>query len=654
MVASFVSVAPATCPVKLYGVVIQPMGWIHQLFLADELRPLGVQLHLGSEAEVLTGDFAGRTGTIKRVLESTDFQHINGYRREGWKIPLGEFAIVSPEPDKLARFQECDRAIDSLIDSWQVAAQAALMIERDELWAAAGYDSIRAYWMAKQEAAIARGVKSLTYERMLQLKGAAEVTETLEAHGVPVDVFSSEKSLRVVRSLPEDQQVAVATAVAAEHNATGRPVTEALVKRVSAEVIEGHKMTDVQQRYAPYGVFKPFTPDSRKNRQYRYIFEGPGTTRLFTDLGDAVIWFDAYLSHKVIRDDMGCPTCVGCTLISGAGECSRGHGHITHRRLWNMPGHCQAWEPKGEPAIAPNVAPEADGYQTVAEYLAAAGFEAEADDMINPDQDPPIAYRGWQIVTDSEERGMLSFSIRDSATEQWYSLLCMEGRFHGVDEDSAIAYSRAVIDRAMALGVKLSGQFSLLAVPAPAVNPQQSIHQRMTASAAGRKEPSPHDENNTPGDLWAPALIARGLERFTLDPMTNAASTVPAEVQWTKADDCFAQKDWRVADYVFMFSNPAFSLNEEFSSRFIQELEAGNIDEALILDKADSRTAWSQRLLSKASLIIRVYGYTKFENADRENGSATFPIELLYIGSYVDEMAQAYQPLGLITVPYKF
>jgi hypothetical protein len=135
--------------------------------------------------------------------------------------------------------------------------------------------------------------------------------------------------------------------------------------------------------------------------------------------------------------------------------------------------------------------------------------------------------------------------------------------------------------------------------------------------------------------------------------MTNADSTVPATVQWTAADDCFAQPTWRVGEQTFLFSNPAFSLNDDFSQRFIQELEAGHIDEALILDKADSRTAWGQRLLGKADLIIRIFGYTKFENADRENGSATFPLELLYYGPNVKQIAQAYQHLGLPTVPYR-
>lgn len=656
MVASFspTQTVDVAAPVELYGVVVESFGWIHQLFLAGGLEVAQGELKKEATVTVLVGEMTGSVGKVRRIVASTDFATINYYRTQGWKVPLGEFVIASPEPEKLARFHECDEAIDRLLDSWQAAAQAALEIERDQLWAVAGYPSVRAYWMAKRELADSRGVKGLTYERMLQLKGAAETTETLELSGVSVDVFTSEKSLRAVRSVPEAQQVAVASAVAAEHQATGRPVTELLVKKVSAEIAAGHTLADVQQRYAPYGVFKEFIPDGRKTRRFRYAFEAPGMGRLFTGLDDAVIWFDEHLSRKAPRTDMGCPTCAHCSpLAAGAGECSQGHGHITHRRLWNMPNHCQGWQAKGETAIAPPTAPAGDDYQSVAEYLAGAGFEAEADDMINPDQDPPIAYRGWHIVTDSEERGMLSFSIQDPAA-QWYSLLCMEGRFIGVDEDSAIAYSRAVIDRAIALGAKLSGQFSLLATPAPAVNPQQNIHQRMTASAAGRKEPSPHDENNSPAEMWAPALLARGMQQFTLDPMTNAASMVPAAVQWTKADDCFAQKNWRVADYVFLYANPAFSFNEEFSSRFTQELDAGNIDEALILDKADSRTAWSQRLLVKASLIVRVFGYTKFENPDRDNGAATFPVELLYFGSHVEEMAQAYQDLGLITVPYKF
>jgi hypothetical protein len=191
-----------------------------------------------------------------------------------------------------------------------------------------------------------------------------------------------------------------------------------------------------------------------------------------------------------------------------------------------------------------------------------------------------------------------------------------------------------------------------LASPAP--TPQQSIHERLVAASGRRKEPSPHDENMTPAELWEPALFAWGLEAFDLDPMTSPQATVPAVVQWTADDDCFAQPTWAVADRVVLWANPAFSLNDDFSSRFVTELEAGHITEAFILDKADSRTQWSQRLLGLCAATCRIFGYTTFDNADRENGSATFPLEILYFGPNVERFAQAYQHIGLITVPYKF
>jgi hypothetical protein len=647
MVVAFAPTQP-TSPdrVILYGVVVEPSLWVHRLFLAEELEVQG-DLQMQAEVRILVGDFENTLGVVRRIVESTDSGKINYFRTNGWFVPLGEFVMASPEPDKLARFQECNAAIDAAVESWRVAAEAALEIERDELWKVAGYPSNRAYWVEKSDKAALEGRPQVGYDRIMQLVGAARTAEALDANGVDVAAFSSEKALRAVRSAPEQSQAAIAQAAVAESAATGRPVTEALVRKVSLDVVGGYSLPQVQALYAPHGVFKPFSPTTRKNQKFRFIFEGAGLTRLFETLGEAAGWDRLPLLLR--RTDMGCPTCDHCTLSQGSGECLAGHGHITHTRLWNMPSHCQQWQEAGADVATLDV-PIAENYPNIVGYLNAAGYHlGDPADCMEFDTDPG-KYRGWSIATESQ--GDLMFIALQTPGGDWYLANAMvEGEpLCGASLDGAIAYSQRVIDGCIAIYER---DQAALPFSAPST-PQQNIHDRMVASASSRKEPSPHDENNTPQAIWQPALTARGLAAYTLDPMTNADSTVPATVQWTAADDCFAQPTWRVGEQTFMFSNPAFSLNDDFSQRFIQELEAGHIDEALILDKADSRTAWGQRLLGKADLIIRIFGYTKFENADRENGSATFPLELLYYGPNVKQIAQAYQHLGLPTVPYKF
>lgn len=542
-------------PVQLYGVVTSPEGadgWVHQLFLPEQLRG---DVRNGGAVEILEGEFAGTTGEIRRVVESSDFQKLNYYRAEGWTIPLDSIILAHPEPDRLARFHACDQTVDSFIESWRDAAEAMAEIEVDELWKVAGYPSHRAYWVAKGEQAAAAGLQQVSYERVLQLVGAAKTLERLEGAGVNVAPLKTERVVRELRRLPEEQQPAVAAALVAEHQATGRPLTEGLTKKAIAEAEAGLRYDQVAMAFAPWGVFRHFTPSCTKNRKFRFCFEGDRGSSLFQSLQDAVAWFDAKLKNLPQRQTMGCPTCTHCTWLESDVHCDQLGDLIGLTRIWNMPAQCQGWQ-QGQPE-RPQVVAAPELALTPVEVLL-----------------PPT--------------------------------------------------------------------------------PQDEIHSRMVASASTRKEPSEHDENNTPQALWEPVLLEWGLDEFTLDPATNKTSTVPAGVKFTKENNALSQS-WLIGDGDgVLWMNPPFSMNAEFSEKFLFEWQQGHFAEAIVLEKADTRTAWSQRYMNAASAILRVYGYTKFENDLRENGTATFPIELFYFGSNVDRFAAAYRHLGLVTIPYCF
>lgn len=534
-------------PVTLYGVVVDGGGWIDRLFLADELEPSGGKLHNRCQVVMKAGPAEGQTGEVRREILSSEWRTLDYYKQQGWQVPLGSL-VADP---KMARFRVCDQAVNRFFQSWLEAGRAALEIERDELWRVAGYPSNRAYWVAKGEDAAKAGNRAVTYERVLQLIGAARTIENLEADGIDPTPFESERSLRALNAAPEEVRPQVAQTLTVESQITGRPITEVLTKKAVADLEAGLTLELLQERFAPYGVFRHFTPTGRKNQRFRFSFEDGGGARLFQSLSEANNWLNEH--QQCPRTDMGCPTCANCmALTGGAAVCGKTGESVLHTRIWNAPGWCGAWTEKANSDSAPTPSPV-------------------------------------EVVP---------------------------------------------------------------AISAP--TPQQNIHERLLAASGRRKEPSPHDENNTPPELWEPALFAWGMDAFDLDPMTNAQATVPAVVGWTIADDCFSQDTWAVADRVVMWANPAFSLNDEFSERFIEELEAGHLTEAFILDKADSRTQWSQRLLGQCSATCRVFGYTTFENSERENGSATFPLEILYFGPNVERFAQAYAHLGLITVPYRF
>jgi hypothetical protein len=574
----------------------------------------------------------------------------------------------TPKPTtdtRLERFQQCDEAINTFLNSWREAGLAALEIRRDRLWEEGGFESERAYWVHKSELAEQMGVPGVTYERMLQRLLAAETLEELEGKGFDTAGYTGEKAVRQLRAVPDRDVVALE--LAADHQETGRPITQTAVEVVAQDAENGLTFEYVQALFAFHGNFKRYVPlnghGKRQQKRTRYEFEAPGKSAYFESLTQARDWFeerygtcDFSVGDKVWDtkhgEDGEVVGIVGafCTLSTG-------------KRVHSLHLELQA-RAQNTPEVDSLEVAMISGFEDLGDYLDECHFIPESASEINLEE--PDTYRGWLINRGTGEYGDLAvLSIKDPA-EQWYSAPCFVEPLQAyLDFENSLDYAKQVIDNAIALKERLSGQISLLdiepeeltpvstvvvyppedeAVIYPAT-PQQRMHQRLQGRTG-----SPHDENNTPGKFWAPALEAWNMESFDLDCATNALSTVPARHKFTKEDDALT-RSWAVDEYVFLWANWAWSLNEEFSLKFLEELEAGHIDEALVLDKADSRTAWGQRLLSNASAICRVFGYVQFENADRDNGSATFAVDIYYYGPHVDKFYRAYQHLGLITVP---
>lgn len=124
--------------------------------------------------------------------------------------------------------------------------------------------------------------------------------------------------------------------------------------------------------------------------------------------------------------------------------------------------------PPVEPTLEP---PSIKGQDSLAAYLESALLLPELDEFIDPDPGTPIEYRRWQIATDSHEGKLASFSIRE-LNGQWYSGLTFCGPLEALDRSSAIAYAKGVIDQAIRLKERLSGQMSVFDLPTPAGVPE--------------------------------------------------------------------------------------------------------------------------------------------------------------------------------------
>ncbi len=215
--------------------------------------------------------------------------------------------------EKINRLRTCEEIIlgsgrlnNNLFNSsWQEAAAACLEVERDRLWEAAGFESNRAYWVEKKESS---GVKGhVTYERVLQLIGATKVIEELKQAGIDPTFFQSERSLRILGNIPDENRVEIAKALIVEIEATGRTITETLVQLATEDITAGLSFLEIQEQFSQYGKFERLTPTGRKDQYFRFVFKQPDFSTLLPDLKEvatfstlpkALNWLNANIIKK--------------------------------------------------------------------------------------------------------------------------------------------------------------------------------------------------------------------------------------------------------------------------------------------------------------------------------------------------------------------
>jgi len=191
---------------------------------------------------------------------------------------------------------------------------------------------------------------------------------------------------------------------------------------------------------------------------------------------------------------------------------------------------------------------------------------------------------------------------------------------------------------------------------------QERMHARLSKAdkePSEGKQPSPHDENNTPQWVWQPLLDAWGRAQFDLDVATNEHSGVPARLRYTKdnsALDTDVQWQCQPADgqaETLGWNNCPYSLNEDFSRKFAEQYELGQLPtHFFVLNKQDSRTAWHKRYLTRCDATCRLHDYVKFEVAEGgDRAGATFSLEVFYFGPDVDRFVQAMEGIGTVMLP---
>jgi hypothetical protein len=245
------------------------------------------------------------------------------------------------------------------------------------------YASFEAYCdVAAAEAGVSFG-----YKRAMQLIEAARRRAALSEVSTPVElpatpevqvevqtsegprrvnlgrVFKSEKGLRALPPQTDEKFIPVAELAVSEAQRRGMQngPSEGLVKSVTRDIeaFQAHNLTgfeDVQRMFAPWGTFKRHTVMSRSVQRYRYQFEAPvvlhqtgaGTTKLFTDLREAIAFYQEWCLPSRRLKTVGCLTCQRCQVDGEPGTvtCTDGEigGPVKLTEVWAKT-HCDRYVP---------------------------------------------------------------------------------------------------------------------------------------------------------------------------------------------------------------------------------------------------------------------------------------------------------------------
>jgi len=173
------------------------------------------------------------------------------------------------------------------------------------------------------------------------------------------------------------------------------------------------------------------------------------------------------------------------------------------------------------------------------------------------------------------------------------------------------------------------------------------------AKSAVEEQPEihrPHVSNNSGNNEWYTPKkyvdAARNvLGHIDLDPAScdYANKTIQAEHFYSVEDDGLT-KEW--CGKVWM--NPPYNAEgvTRFTEKFVDEYNAGNIKEGIVLVNNATETSWFVNMVSAASAVVFPRGRIRYESATRESLAPLQGQAFLYFGKNTEKFFECFSDIG--------
>lgn len=163
-------------------------------------------------------------------------------------------------------------------------------------------------------------------------------------------------------------------------------------------------------------------------------------------------------------------------------------------------------------------------------------------------------------------------------------------------------------------------------------------------------EHKPHVSNNSGNNEWYTPkkyvdAARRVLGGIDLDPASCAYAneTVQAERFFSVENDGLT-KEWRGR----VWMNPPYNAESvvKFTEKFVDEYEAGHINEGVVLVNNATETSWFVNMVNVAAAIVFPRGRIRYESSTRESLAPLQGQAFLYFGENIDKFFEAFSEIG--------